>query len=217
MPARRHHARRRHGVPDRRARRRRVLRRPRKSLRRRITSAAGCSTSTRGCSRWARRARSAGTTRPSIVPARLVPSYAGASTYLLLTKYNNYAGRGRRRREPARHARSERRQTDPISGIAAMREILTIAGPTPDADFPEHPERRPRVVHQHRRRRPGHELRARQQRGRHPLSLGPRDRHAHAKASCSRPGLGQAYTPTLIGPDGTVYAINNATLFAVGE
>ena len=28
-------------------------------------------------------------------------------------------------------------------------------------------------------------------------------------------GIGQAYTPTLVGADGTVYAIANATLYAI--
>ena len=30
-------------------------------------------------------------------------------------------------------------------------------------------------------------------------------------------GKAEAYTPTVIGVDGTVYAVNNATLFAVGD
>jgi hypothetical protein len=30
-------------------------------------------------------------------------------------------------------------------------------------------------------------------------------------------GSGEAYTSTVIGVDGTVYATNNATLFAVGQ
>ena len=31
------------------------------------------------------------------------------------------------------------------------------------------------------------------------------------------PGIGEAYTPTVIGADGTVYAINDAVLFSVAK
>jgi len=31
------------------------------------------------------------------------------------------------------------------------------------------------------------------------------------------PPRSEAYTPTIIGPDGTVYAINDATLYAIGR
>ncbi len=68
----------------------------------------------------------------SIVPADIVPSYAGASSYLLLTKYNNYAGAGGDGVNRLAVLDPNDATTEPISGIAAMREILTIAGPTPD-------------------------------------------------------------------------------------
>jgi hypothetical protein len=28
---------------------------------------------------------------------------------------------------------------------------------------------------------------------------------------------GEAYTPSLVGPDGTIYSINNARLYAIGN
>jgi len=31
------------------------------------------------------------------------------------------------------------------------------------------------------------------------------------------PPIGEAYTPTVVGPDGSVYAINNATLYSLGK
>jgi hypothetical protein len=64
----------------------------------------------------------------SIVPARIVPSYLGMSEYLLMTKYNNYAGVGGDGVNKVAVLDPNDGMTDPISGITVMKEVLTVAG-----------------------------------------------------------------------------------------
>src|SRR5262249_9604940 len=79
----------------------------------------------------------------SIVPAAMVPSYAGSSPYLLMTKYNNYAGAG----SGDGHNRiaildPNATENYPVSGnpnMLAMDEVLTILGVTPDDEHPSYP------------------------------------------------------------------------------
>jgi lipoprotein NlpI len=42
-------------------------------------------------------------------------------------------------------------------------------------------------------------------------------RNAFTQKLVLNPPQPESYTPTLVGPDGTVYAINNATLYAIGK
>ena len=119
----------------------------------RTTRAAGCSTST---PRWRRarcRAASAGTTRRRSCPASMVPSYAGGSPYLLMTKYNNYAGVGSGDgAEPARDPRPAREPERPDLGPAG--DEGGADDPRADARAGQR-DRGQGVVHQHRRGRPG--------------------------------------------------------------
>ncbi|HEX7779924.1 MAG TPA: hypothetical protein VF424_11815, partial [Vicinamibacterales bacterium] len=73
----------------------------------------------------------------AIVPASMVPSYTGTSSYLIFAKYNNYAvgdGDGVNRialLDP------DSTQIDPhpsSGGLAQMREVLTVIAPVPDRD-----------------------------------------------------------------------------------
>ncbi len=69
---------------------------------------------------------------PSIVPASLVPSYTGTSAYLLMVKYNNYAGFG------TGDGLNEVAIVDPFTGqadrykpaVTVMAEVLRKVGPT---------------------------------------------------------------------------------------
>jgi hypothetical protein len=146
----------------------------------------------------------------SIVPASAVPQYSGTSTYLILTKYNNYANGGGDGHNKLAVLDPNATETDPITGATVMLEVITILGPTPDPFFGGGAVRewcinsaaidaanKCAVVnsedgHVYRWDFPSN-------------SLSP----AFPMAAAT----GEAYTPTLIGPDGAVYAINNAELY----
>lgn len=153
----------------------------------------------------------------SVVPASAVPSYKGGSQYLLMTKYNNYAGIG------TGTGHNEIAILDPHAAqfdeyspgkVQVMKEVLTIAGPTP---FPKGKPGQtyewcintaaidPTTGSVFAGSEDGYLYRWNLRTNRFSQRIllnGPR---------------GEAYTPTVIGADGTVYAINNATLYALGK
>jgi hypothetical protein len=150
----------------------------------------------------------------SIVPVDAVPSYTGTSPYLLFTKYNNYAIGGGNGVNKIAVLDPNATQVDAKTGATVMLEVLTIAGPTPD------PPNGPKAVKEWCI---------------NDCAIDPITKCALAGSEDGTlyrwdfttntlsekivltAGLGEAYTPTVVGVDGTVYAINNATLFAVGR
>jgi hypothetical protein len=150
---------------------------------------------------------------PSIVDASLVAGYTGTSKYLLMTKYNNYidigTGNGYNRVALLDPNAS---QPDPIIPTTkVMKAVITQLGVTPDPfggvkewcinTAAVDPFTKAVMVNSE----DGHLYR---------WDLTSNTLSQNVQLS---EGIGEAYTPTLIGPDGTVYAINQAILDAVGN
>ena len=155
----------------------------------------------------------------SVVPASMVPTYHGSSKYLLMTKYNNYAETGGRGDNRLAILDPNATQTDErinSTGATVMREILTIKGPTPDPNWVQiYPGAVDEWCINTAVVDPATDS----------ILVNCEDgilyrwdlaTNTLTESIPLTDGLGEAYTPTLIGPDGTVYAINDATLFAVG-
>jgi hypothetical protein len=155
---------------------------------------------------------------PSIVTAKAVPSYKGHSSYLILTKYNNYAELGGDGVNRLAVQDPNDTMIDPISGATVMKTIVTIIGPTPDQNL----------------RDQGHPLAVREW-CINTAVIDPHNKCAivnsedgnlyrwdftsnslTARINLST-GVGEPYTPTLVGPDGKIYGINNSILFACGS
>jgi hypothetical protein len=165
---------------------------------------------------------------PAIVPASMVPSYSGPSSYLIFSKYNNYADPSAPASEDFADGVNKIAVLDPnatevephasSSGLLVMREVMTVPGPTPDpgnvGTASPHAVREwcintaavdPATDSIFTPSEDGNIYR---------WNLAT---NSLTEALTLGTGIGEAYVPTVIGPDGTVYTINNATLFAVGR
>jgi len=151
----------------------------------------------------------------AIVPATMVPSYTGSSAYLLMTKYNNYAGLGGDGINKLAVIDPHATMIDPVTGTTVMKEVLTIAGITPDEEWDAiYPNAvREWCINTAVVDPQTHSVLANSEDGK--LYRWDLSTNSFSQSITLTPGVGEAYTPTLIGVDGTVYAINNATLFAV--
>jgi hypothetical protein len=153
---------------------------------------------------------------PSIVPASLVASYKGTSQYLLMTKYNNYAGIG------SGDGKNRIAILDPnatehdpiISTTMVMKEVLTILGVTPDpgTGFPGAVKEwciNTAAVDPFTK-----SILANSEDGK--LYRWDLTSNSFTEKIALSSGIGEAYTPTVIGSDGTAYAINDAIVDAIG-
>ncbi|MBC9031202.1 hypothetical protein IAG41_02250 [Sphingomonas sp. JC676] len=150
---------------------------------------------------------------PSVIPASMVPSYAGTSTYLLAQKYNNYNGVGTGNglnRLAILDPKTSQADTI-VPSVQVMREVLTILGPTLDAGSAT--ARREWCINTMAADPARKSILANNEDGilyRWDLVTNTLSQSVRLNS-----GLGQAYTPTLVGADGAVYAISNATLYSI--
>lgn len=153
----------------------------------------------------------------TIVPSSILFSYRGASTYLIMTKYNNYAGLGGDGVNKIAVLDPNATEVDARTGAQVMREVISKAGVTPD---PEYISGNPNAVREWCINNAAvdrftRSVMANSEDG--VLYRWDLNTNSFTQSVVLTPGVGEAYTPTVIGVDGTVYAINNATLFAVGQ
>jgi hypothetical protein len=158
---------------------------------------------------------------PSIVPASYVPSYTGKSTYLLFCKYNNYIGIGSgdgmnqvALLDPSAN------QKDPINNTTlVMKQVDTALSPTVSSQGGRTEWCINSAVVVAGSATTDASIFVNNEDGilyRWDLGFGTVKPILQIPGFQLTGGLGEAYTPTIIGADGTIYAISNATLFAIG-
>jgi hypothetical protein len=148
----------------------------------------------------------------SVVPTSLVPSYGGSSSYLLMTKYNSYSGYGGYGLNKVAVLDPDATETDPVNGAAVMAEVRTILGPTPNPSGPGVMEW---CINSAAVDPLSNSILVNSEDG--SLYRWFPSTNVLQQTVYLNSGAAQAYTPTIIGMDGTAYAINGGILYAVGN
>jgi hypothetical protein len=159
---------------------------------------------------------------PAIVPASMVPGYSGTSSYLIFSKYNNYAGYGDGNGiNRIALLDPNATQLDPhpsATNLVEMREVLTMIGPTPDAEYlgTTYPYAvREWCINTAAINPATKSIFTPSEDGR--IYRWDLAANALTEALTLGPGLGEPYIPTVVGPDGTVFSLNGGKLFALGN
>src|SRR4051812_34220650 len=151
----------------------------------------------------------------SVIPSSSVPSYTGGSSYLLVSKYNNYLiGKHGDGRNEIALLDPGAAQKDRFSHVQVMREVRTVLAPVHVPHSPKGSRYEwcvnsivvdPGTGSAIANNEDGHVYHWDLETGAlvDDLEIGP--------------PAGQAYTMTVIGPDGTSYAMQHAILYAVGS
>ncbi|PWU11113.1 MAG: hypothetical protein C5B50_24000 [Verrucomicrobia bacterium] len=133
-----------------------------------------------------------------IVPTNIVNGYRGPSSYLLVSKYNDYST------SFYRAAILDPNAAQPSLGINFMREVLTVTGPFTNKEWCINtPAVNPATASVLLPSEDGHLYRW------NLLS------NSLSEAFTLNAGYGEPYVPTVVAPDGAVYTINGNKLYAV--
>ena len=160
----------------------------------------------------------------AIVPTNMVPSYTGTSSYLIFSKYNNYAGAGSDSADGINRVAvldpnaTEVDAHSSSNGLLIMREVQTAIGPTADKENVS--PSLPYAVREWCINTPAVNPATGS------VYFPSEDGHIYGWNLSSNSlsqflqlniGLGLPYVPTIIGPDGQVYTLNGGTLSAIGS
>ena len=153
----------------------------------------------------------------SLVPSFMIPDYTGGSPYLLFIKYNNYGVGGGQGLNRLAVLDPQNAEIDARSGQMTMKVVRSILNPTTD---PEYNQTYPNAVREWCVNSAVVDV-TRQS----VLVTGEDGILYRWNLATNRfdqslqltPGIGEAYTPTAVAADGTIIAIANAVLYAVGK